>query len=107
MSFDTFFILLYIYFAIVAVQEYFSIGTAYRLTKYEGGDGVDLWKWGLKLGFASLIPGVGIYIWYKYRNLDDHIKTPTTRVCIPCGRKYDSCKFPTCPECRSKEWKPE
>jgi len=107
MSIEVFFVLLYIYVAIVAVQEIFSLGTALRLTKYEGGDGIDLWKWRFKLGFASLIPGVGIYLWYKYRDLDVSGTTTTIRICLPCGRKYDSNEFPTCPDCRSKEWKPE
>lgn len=53
---------------IAFVQELLSFGTAYRLTKRGGDNGVALWGWFFALSFASLIPGLGIYLWYKYKD---------------------------------------
>jgi hypothetical protein len=53
----------------VAVQSAFSYGTAYRLTKNGGDNGVSLFGWFVVLGFASLVPGLGIYLWVRYRDL--------------------------------------
>jgi hypothetical protein len=53
---------------ITFVQEILAYGTAYRLTKHGGDNGVALWGWLFVLNFASVIPGLGIYLWYKYRD---------------------------------------
>jgi len=53
----------------VAVQVTLSYGTAYRLTKNGGDNGVALYGWFFLLGLASLIPGLGLYFWSKYRDL--------------------------------------
>ncbi len=42
--------------------------TAYRLTKKGGDNGAALLGWLIVLGLASLIPGLGIYLWNKYRD---------------------------------------
>lgn len=60
-------ILLYLWYIITIVQEFFSYGTAYRLTKSNGDNGVSLFGWILVLSFASMVPGLGIYLWYKYK----------------------------------------
>lgn len=53
---------------IIIVQGLFSYGTAYRLTRDGGDNGVSLFGWFFVLQFASLIPGLGIYLWFKYRD---------------------------------------
>jgi len=51
------------------IQSFFGYGTAYRLTKNGGDDGVALYGWMLAIGLASCVPGLGIYLWFKYRDL--------------------------------------
>lgn len=53
---------------IAFVQGLLAFGTAYRLTKRGGDNGVALWGWFFVLELASIIPGLGIYLWYKYRD---------------------------------------
>ena len=55
----------------VVVQSFFAYGTAYRLTKRGGDNGVALFGWFFVIGLASAIPGLGIYLWYKYREIDE------------------------------------
>ena len=63
--------ILYILWQIVnAIQLFLSYGTAYRLTKNGGDNGVSLFGWMLVMGLASLIPGLGIYLWVKYKDTD-------------------------------------
>lgn len=52
----------------VLVQGLLSLGTAYRLTKRGGDNGVALWGWLFVLNLASVVPGLGIYLWYKYKD---------------------------------------
>ena len=59
-------ILLIFWQLVVIVQNFFAIGTAYRLTKNGGDNGVSLFGWLFLLELASLIPGLGIYLWFKY-----------------------------------------
>jgi hypothetical protein len=54
---------------VIAVQTFFSYGTAYRLTKNGGDNGVALCGWFFVLGLASMIPGLGIYLWFRYRDV--------------------------------------
>lgn len=55
----------YLWYAIYVLQLFFSYGTAYRLTKRGGDNGVALYGWMLVMALASLIPGLGIYLWVK------------------------------------------
>jgi len=50
-----------------------GFGTAYRLTKNGGDNGVALWGWLFLMSLVALIPGLGIYLWTKY--LDDTVDT--------------------------------
>ena len=60
---------LYVLWSIcVTVQTFFGYGTAYRLTKRGGDNGVALFGWFIAMGFAGLIPGLGFYLWRKYRD---------------------------------------
>jgi len=64
------FILLLWYIMVIA-QTFFGYGSAYRLTKKGGDNGVALWGWMFLMGLAALIPGLGIYIWVKSKDEDD------------------------------------
>lgn len=61
---------LFIWYVIVVVQEFLAFGTAYRLTKKGGDNGVALFGWMLLMNFAALVPGLGIYLWKIYRELE-------------------------------------
>lgn len=50
------------------VQSFLSYGTAYRLTKNGGDNGVSLFGWFFILSLISVIPGLGIYLWFKYKD---------------------------------------
>ena len=63
-----FFIILW--YIIYFIQFFLGFGTAYRLTKENGDNGVSLWGWMLLIGLASLIPGLGFYLWSKYKESD-------------------------------------
>ncbi len=54
---------------IIVVQEFFAFGTAYRMAKTHGDNGVSLFGWLLVFNLAAIIPGLGIYFWFKYRDL--------------------------------------
>jgi len=60
---------------ITIVQGFFAYGTAYRLTKNGGDNGVALFGWMLVMGLAAAIPGLGIYLWFKYRDHDSQKPT--------------------------------
>lgn len=49
------------------VQGILAYGTAYRLTKNGGDNGVALFGWFFLMGLASMVPGLGIYLWLKYK----------------------------------------
>jgi hypothetical protein len=59
-----------LWIAITTVQELFSYGTAYRLTKKGGDNGVSLFGWLFVMSLASAVPGLGIYLWFRYRDAD-------------------------------------
>ena len=61
-------ILVFLWYVIYIVQIFFAYGTAYRLTKRGGDNGVALFGWILLMTFASIIPGLGIYLWTKNRD---------------------------------------
>jgi len=53
---------------IMIVQMFFGYGTAYRLTKNGGDNGVSLFGWMIVVSLAALVPGLGIWLWFKYRD---------------------------------------
>jgi len=59
---------LYLWWILGVVQVFMNYGTAYRLAKKGGDNGVALFGWFLALGFAAIIPGLCIYLWWKYRD---------------------------------------
>jgi uncharacterized membrane protein YhaH (DUF805 family) len=58
-----------LWYIVYIVQAFFSYGTAYRLAKRGGDNGVSLFGWFFVIGLASVVPGLGIYLWFKYRHL--------------------------------------
>jgi hypothetical protein len=62
--------LLILYYILTAVQGLMGYGTAYRLTKRGGDNGAALFGWMLLMSIAAAIPGLGIYLWYKYKDVD-------------------------------------
>lgn len=62
-------VLLILWYVITAVQEFLAYGTAYRLTKSGGDNGVSLFGWFIVIGLASAVPGLGIYLWFRYKDI--------------------------------------
>ena len=58
-----------LWYIVSIVQSFLAFGTAYRLTKNGGDNGVSLWGWMLVINLASLIPGLGIYLWFKFKDI--------------------------------------
>lgn len=64
---ETHFYLLVIWYVTYIVQYLLSYGTAYRLTKRGGDNGLILFLWLFVFGIISIVPGLGLYLWFKYR----------------------------------------
>lgn len=62
-------LILIAWYIIMIVQSFLAYGTAYRLTKMNGDNGVSLFGWFFLMGLASMVPGLGIYLWYKYKEI--------------------------------------
>ena len=60
--------ILILWYIVIIVQIFFGYGTAYRLTKNGGDNGVALLGWLFVMSLAACIPGLGIYLWHKYRD---------------------------------------
>jgi hypothetical protein len=60
-------ILVFAWVTIYYIQMFLGFGTAYRLTKRGGDSGVALFGWLFVFAFVSGIPGLGIFLWCKYR----------------------------------------
>lgn len=58
-------ILCVLWYLLWLVQAILSYGTAYRFTKNGGDNGVSLFGWTCVMGIASMIPGLGIYLWVR------------------------------------------
>jgi len=102
---------------IIFVQMIFSYGTAYRLTKNGGDNGVALYGWILLMSLASAVPGLGIYLWHKYRDADAGTQYDNERAYVPrysanvtpveqqncsrCARSYDHDRI-SCPHCGNR-----
>lgn len=65
--------LLIIWYIFLIIQEFFAYGTAYRQTKMGGDNGVALFGWLLVYSFAAMIPGLGIYLWHKSKDMNTDI----------------------------------
>ncbi|GFH41696.1 hypothetical protein Hs30E_02470 [Lactococcus hodotermopsidis] len=66
---DIFLILLFtIWYVLTIVQIFFALGTAYRRTKRGGDNGVALYGWMFVYALASMVPGLGIWLWLKSKD---------------------------------------
>ena len=59
-----------IWYIISGVQALLSYGTSYRLTKRGSDNGAALFGWFIVINLASVVPGLGIYLWFRYRDID-------------------------------------
>jgi len=59
----------FLYYVIVIVQGFFSYGTIYRLTKNGGDNGIAMFGWSVAISLASAVPGLGMYLWYRNRDI--------------------------------------
>ena len=50
-----------------AIQYFLAYGTAYRVTKNGGDNGLSLFGWLFVFHLAANVPGLGIFLWYKHR----------------------------------------
>ena len=53
-----------LWYIVTLVQMVMGYGTAYRLTKNGGDNGLALFGWLLVMELAALVPGLGIWLWY-------------------------------------------
>ena len=77
------------WFVVFYVQIFMSYGTAYRLTKKNGDNGVSLFGWMLLYSFISMVPGLGIYLWVKSKD-DKEPKVETKKTNTIEGGNGDS-----------------
>ncbi len=63
-----FFIAYLVWMVLTIVQNILNYGTAYRLTKRGGDNGIALYGWILVMSLASFVPGLGLYLWFRYRH---------------------------------------
>lgn len=61
---------IFILIAVAIYQAFLGYGTAYRLTKMGADSGTALFLWLTAMTLAALVPGLGFYLWSKYRNID-------------------------------------
>ena len=66
----------FLYGLIVTVQGILGYGTAYRLTKANGDNGLALWGWLFVMNLAALIPGLGIWLYIKHKDTGERDKPP-------------------------------
>ena len=82
-----------IWYFVTFVQSLLGFGTAYRLTKNGGDNGVALWGWILLMNLAAAVPGLGYYLWYKYRyadvSIDDNTQSSNEIFEDEKGRQYN------------------
>lgn len=71
--------ILVIWNIIYIVQVFFAYGTAYRYTKKGGDNGIAFFGWFLAFSLASLVPGLGIYLWHKSKKEENEYSSSTDK----------------------------
>ena len=66
-------IVILVWMIVFVIQSILSLGTAYRYTKKGGDNGIALYGWLFVFELASLVPGLGFYMWHKSRERDEDI----------------------------------
>lgn len=59
---------LFLLYIVLIVQCFLAFGTAYRLTNLHGQNGIWLFAWLFVQMLAASIPGLGIYLWLRYKD---------------------------------------
>ena len=93
------YLILIAWYVLAIIQLFLVYGTAYRYTKKGGDDGFSLFGWMLAFELASLIPGLGIYLW-KTSKEEDNNRQPDMQSTNSHMIQYSNTK--SCPFC-SKE----
>ena len=70
-------LLMIVYYILYTVQVLMAYGTAYRKTKAGGDNGAALFGWMIVYMLAAALPGLGIGLWWKNRDLDSTACVPT------------------------------
>ena len=94
-------VIIFIWYIVGFIQMMLGYGTAYRLTKNGGDNGVALVGWLVITNLASLIPGLGFYLWSRNRDADTHF-IPQSTALSSVKPLYSNVKVWTCKECGSK-----
>ena len=69
-----------VWYVLWIVQSILGFGTAYRKTKANGDNGVSLFGWMiLYSSLASIVPGLGIYLWKKSKESSAPTNQPPTQ----------------------------
>lgn len=106
-----FYFIYILYLILVIIQTCFGYGTAYRLAKTGGDNGVSLFGWLFLMSLAATVPGLGIYLWLKYRELSYDYVAPSSSIkpvavadvtCKSCGKTHPSTSH-RCPYCGYRE----
>jgi len=96
-------VVLFIWYAVFAVQLFLGYGTAYRLTKNGGDNGFALWGWLLVTNLAALVPGLGFYLWSRNKDTDVHYTPSHTQTALSAVKPLNSNEGGwICKECGSK-----
>ena len=61
--------LAFLWYLVTLVQLFMGYGTAYRYTKVNGDNGVSLFGWLIVMQLAAIIPGLGIWLWFRSADL--------------------------------------
>ena len=88
-------IIFVLWFILFIVQRFLSYGTAYRATKRGGDNGVALFGWFIVYELASLIPGLGIYLYMRSKTWHEEAEeekeaTDISRLFKDDDREYNS-----------------
>ena len=95
------FIFMWLHIPIYLVQMFFGYGTAFRLTLVGKRDnGIALCGWLILMDLAAFVPGLGLYLWFRHKNIDDdsHLGTTLEKCSATAGTEVVS-KAGVCPKC--------
>ena len=98
-----------VWYGMALVQSFMAYGTAYRHTKVGGDDGVSLFGWFIVFGLAALVPGLGIYLWKKSKELGIDISKTSNEISQSIDKKCKQCnkgfsESHVCPNCGSTSY---
>lgn len=62
-------LILILWYISIIVSMFLNYGTAYRLTRNGGDNGIALFGWFFALAFAGIVPGLCIWLWFKHKEI--------------------------------------